>query len=101
MTFGAMIRGRRGVLDLAASQPSMEEAPEMSAKDRGRRKTRDLHFLNEDGKVACNPRDREAAHRAEVEDIATGNPRAVTCKNCWAVMRQTGVLRPSRKKVRE
>ena len=30
-----------------------------------------LHFLNENGMVACNPRDREAAHRAVAEGIAT------------------------------
>ena len=54
---------------------------------------RDLHFLNDDGMVACNPRDREAAHRADVEGIATPNPDAVTCKKCWDVIRKTGVLR--------
>jgi hypothetical protein len=54
-----------------------------------RRKHRhgDLHFLNEDGMVACNPRDREAAHRAEVEGIATENPQDVTCKKCLAIIR--------------
>jgi hypothetical protein len=31
----------------------------------------DLRFLNENGMVACNPRDREAAHRAVAEGIAT------------------------------
>jgi len=56
----------------------------------------ELHFLNADGMVACNPRDREAAHRAEMEGIATDNPKAVTCRKCWAVMRKTGVLRPSK-----
>jgi len=47
-----------------------------------------LHFLNEDGMVACNPRDREAAHRADVEGIATENVQAVTCKKCRADMRK-------------
>ena len=56
-------------------------------RERDRRR-RDLHFLNEDGMVACNPRDREAAHRAEVEGIATYNAQAVTCKKCWAVIRR-------------
>ena len=60
----------------------------MKARNRRNRRHRDLHFLNEDGMVACNPRDREAAHRAEVEAIATENPQAVTCKKCWAVMRK-------------
>ncbi len=65
------------------------------SRDRAKRRMRDLHFLNEDGMVACNPRDREAAHRAEVEGIATANPQAVTCRNCWAVMRKMGKLRCS------
>ena len=30
----------------------------------------------------CNPRDREAAHRAEVEGIATDRLAAVTCPKC-------------------
>ncbi len=48
-----------------------------------------MHFLNADGMVACNPRDREAAHRAEVENIATENVQLVTCKKCWVVIRKT------------
>jgi hypothetical protein len=32
---------------------------------------RDVHALDEDGHVRCNPRDREAAHRADVGDIQT------------------------------
>jgi hypothetical protein len=47
--------------------------------------------------VACNPRDREAAHRAEVEGIATDNPNAVTCKKCWAVIRKTEKMKPYKK----
>jgi ribosome-binding factor A len=42
----------------------------------------DLHGLDRDGMVACNPRDREAAHRAEVEGIATDDLAAVTCPRC-------------------
>ena len=38
------------------------------------------HFLNEEGMVACNPRDKEAAHRAAVEGIACEEPDAVTCR---------------------
>jgi hypothetical protein len=49
--------------------------------------------LNEDGNVACNPRDREAAHRAVVENIATENSEAVTCKKCWIVIGRTKALR--------
>ena len=63
---------------------------------RRKRRKQDLHFLNEDGMVACNPRDREAAHRAEVEGIATGNPQAVTCKKCWVVIRSTEKLKRSK-----
>ncbi len=54
-----------------------------------KRDKRDLHLLNEDGMVACNPRDREAAHRAEVEGIATRNVQAVTCRRCRAAMQRT------------
>jgi hypothetical protein len=49
---------------------------------RDRRQKRDLHALDENGMVLCNPRDREAAHRAEVEGIATADPAAVTCRKC-------------------
>ncbi len=58
----------------------------MTTWRRRQREKRRLHFLNADGMVACNPRDREAAHRAEVEAIATANPSAVTCKKCLAAM---------------
>ena len=51
----------------------------MSRDARGKR---DLHALNPDGMVLCNPRDREAAHRAEMEGIATDNLAAVTCRKC-------------------
>ena len=49
---------------------------------RDRRTKRDLHALNEQGMVMCNPRDKEAALRAEVEGIATDNWTLVTCKKC-------------------
>ncbi len=52
-----------------------------------RERTRqDLHGLNEDGTLFCNPRDREAAHRAQVEGIATDDVNAVTCRKCRALM---------------
>lgn len=51
------------------------------------RRSRDLHALNEDGMLVCNPRDREAAHRAEVEGIATHDPDAVTCPKCRQLLR--------------
>jgi len=51
-----------------------------------RRTKRDLHALDDNGMVLCNPRDKEAAHRAEVEGIATGDPAAVTCRRCLALL---------------
>jgi hypothetical protein len=60
---------------------------------RRNRPSQDVHFLNEHGMVACNPRDREAAHRAENESIATEDPQAVTCRKCWMVIRATDALR--------
>jgi hypothetical protein len=55
---------------------------------RDTRTRRDLHALDADGMVLCNPRDREAAHRAEVEGIATDDPAAVTCPACIALLHQ-------------
>ena len=49
---------------------------------RDTRERRDLHALTAGGMVLCNPRDREAAHRAEVEGIATDDHAAVTCRKC-------------------
>ena len=47
-----------------------------------KRQKRDLHALDENGMVLCNSRDKEAAHRAEVEGIATENWELVTCRKC-------------------
>jgi hypothetical protein len=55
---------------------------------RDRRQKRDLHALNEDGMVLCNPRDNEAAHRAQMEGIATEDRAAVTCRKCLALLYQ-------------
>jgi hypothetical protein len=52
------------------------------------RQKRDRHALTEDGMVLCNPRDREAAHRAEMEGIATDDRAAVTCRKCLALLYQ-------------
>jgi len=50
---------------------------------------RDVHALDAEGMIACNPRDREAAHRAEVGGIVTASdPAAVTCRKCQAAMRR-------------
>ena len=47
-----------------------------------KRKKRDLHALDENGMLLCNPRDKEAALRAQTENIATGNWKEVTCRKC-------------------
>ena len=46
----------------------------------------DLHALDENGMVVCNPRDKEAAHRAEMEGIATDDRAAVTCRKCLSLL---------------
>ena len=51
-----------------------------------KRQKRDLHALNADGMVMCNPRDKEAAHRAQVEGIATAARVAVTCRKCLSLV---------------
>ncbi len=50
------------------------------------RTKRDRHALDRDGMVLCNPRDREAAHRAQVEGIATEDVSQVTCKRCLRLL---------------
>ena len=39
--------------------------------------------------VLCNPGDREAAHRADVEGIATVDHTAVTCRKCIDLLHKT------------
>lgn len=51
-----------------------------------KRQKRDLHALNEDGMMMCNPRDKEAAHRAYAEGIATENWEQVTCRKCLSML---------------
>ncbi len=53
---------------------------------RDKRQKRDLHAVNEHGMVLCNPRDKEAAHRAEMEGIATDDRAAVTCRKCLSLL---------------
>jgi hypothetical protein len=53
---------------------------------RDTRQKRYLHALNDDGMVLCNPRDKEAAHRAEMEEIATDDRAAVTCRKCRSLL---------------
>jgi hypothetical protein len=50
------------------------------------RQKRDLHALDEEGIVLCNPRDKEAAHRAQMEGIATEDRAAVTCRKCRTLL---------------
>ena len=54
----------------------------MRSRFTNRRQKRDLHAVDENGMVVCNPRDKEAAHRADVEGIATANRAVVTCRKC-------------------
>lgn len=49
---------------------------------RDKRQKRELHALDENGMLLCNPRDKEAALRAQTERIATDNWEAVTCGKC-------------------
>ena len=61
------------------------------------RQKRDQHALDENGMVLCNPRDREAAHRAEMEGIATEDRAAVTCRKCRALLYEREKKRMERK----
>ena len=49
----------------------------------------DLHALDENGMVVCNPRDKEAADWAEMEGIATDDRAAVTCRKCLSLRKAT------------
>jgi hypothetical protein len=51
-----------------------------------RREKRDRHALDDNGMVVCNPRDKEAAHRAQMEGIATDDRTEVTCRKCLALL---------------
>ncbi len=57
---------------------------------RDRRQKRDLHALDDEGMVLCNPRDKEAAHRAEMEGIATDDRDAVACRKCLSLLHKHG-----------
>jgi hypothetical protein len=72
----------------------------MQQMSRRKRKRRDLHALSADGMVLCNPRDKEAAHRAEMEGIATDDRAAVTCRMCLSLMyKHAKADRQSRRRV--
>lgn len=51
-----------------------------------KRQKRDLHALSADGMVLCNPRDKEAALRAQTEGIATEDWAVVTCRKCKSLI---------------
>ena len=55
-----------------------------------RRQKRDLHALDDEGMVLSNSRDKEAAHRAQVESIATDDRNAVTCRKCLSLLHKRG-----------
>jgi hypothetical protein len=44
------------------------------------------HALDAEGMVFYNPRDKEAAHRAQMEGIATDDHAAVTCRKCLSLL---------------
>jgi dissimilatory sulfite reductase (desulfoviridin) alpha/beta subunit len=67
------------------------------AKDK--RPKRDLHALDGDGMLMCNPRDKEAAHRAQTEKIATDNWKAVTCSKCISLIYKRNKALRERKEV--
>lgn len=68
----------------------------MLAMPRDRREKRDRHAFNAEGMVLCNPRDKEAAHRAAMEGIATEDRAAVTCRKCLALLYRSERGKPGR-----
>ncbi len=58
-----------------------------------KRQKRDMHALDEEGMVLCNPRDKEAAHRAQMEGIATEERGAVTCQKCLSLLHKVGKVK--------
>ena len=61
----------------------------MRSRSQKRKGKQDLHFIDDNGMVACNPHTHEAAHRAEVDGIGTDNSKAVPCKKCLAAISKT------------
>ena len=61
-----------------------------------KRTRRELHALNLDGMLLCNPRDKEAAHRAQVEGISTDDAAAVTCRKCLSLLYKLNKARRER-----
>lgn len=52
---------------------------------------RDIHFLDKNGMVLCNPRDKEAANRAQDEEVGVEDIKKVTCKKCIAIFYKLGL----------
>lgn len=71
----------------------------MTRVTRDNRPKRELHAVDEDGMVLCNPCDREAAHRAEMEGIAPVVRTAVTCRKCSQLL--FGRAREERERTRQ
>jgi hypothetical protein len=61
-----------------------------------KRQKRDLHAIDANGMVFCNPPDKAAAHRAEMEGIATKDHTAVTCPKCMALLYKAEKARQER-----
>ncbi len=61
------------------------------------RRKRDVHALDDNGMVMCNARDKEAAHRAEMEGIATDVLAAVTCRTCLSLLYEREKARDERR----
>ena len=55
---------------------------------KNRRQKRNLHALDAEGMVLCNPRDKEAAHRAQMEGIGSDDHDAITCRRCLSLLHQ-------------
>lgn len=55
---------------------------------RDKRQKRELHALDVEGNVLRNPRDKKAAHRAQMEGIATEDYAAVTCGKYLKLLRK-------------
>ena len=78
---------------MARAEPGGANPFGMRAMPRDRRQKRDTHALDGNGMVVCNPRDKEAAHRAEMEGIATADRPAVTCRKCLALLYKLDKIR--------
>lgn len=77
------------VLGMALAPRAGERRPaakSLRVMSRDSRPKRDVHAIDGDGMVLCNPRDKEAAHRAQVEGVATDDRAAVTCRKCRALL---------------